>query len=269
MRTPVAIGGLTILTTVFYAYISHLVPQKITYPPEDVALSADMSTAQMVTAGEEIMAGKGTCLSCHTIGSHDDAARFPDLGGIGATAGSRREGMNDVEYLAESIYDPGAFIVEGFNPGMIAPNKPPISLNDQEILAVIAYLQSLGGTPTVTMQTRLEYAGEAPSTATATLATSGPEAEAVMELFTQYACITCHNLSEPVKLIGPSLYDVANRLTVAEIYESILDPDRTLAEGYDPGLMIATLGAVQFYDKVTAPELKQMVDYLAGLKGDE
>ena len=34
-----------------------------------------------------------------------------------------------------------------------------------------------------------------------------------------------------------------------------------------PLLMIATLGAVQFYEKVTAPELKQMVDYLAGLKG--
>ena len=90
-----------------------------------------------------------------------------------------------------------------------------------------------------------------------------------MGLFTQYACITCHNLSDPAKLIGPSLYDVANRLTVAEIYESILDPDRTLTEGYDPGLMIATLGAVQFSDKVPVPALPLMVDYLTGLKGDE
>jgi hypothetical protein len=32
-------------------------------------------------------------------------------------------------------------------------NKPPIGLTDQEILCVIAYLQSLGGTPTVTLQT--------------------------------------------------------------------------------------------------------------------
>jgi len=36
-------------------------------------------------------------------------------------------------------------------------NKPPIGLTDQEILCVIAYLQSLGGTPTVTLQTKHHY----------------------------------------------------------------------------------------------------------------
>ena len=36
-------------------------------------------------------------------------------------------------------------------------NKPPIGLTDKEILCVIAYLQSLGGTPTVTLQTKHHY----------------------------------------------------------------------------------------------------------------
>src|SRR5688572_28219762 len=36
-------------------------------------------------------------------------------------------------------------------------NRPPIGLTDQEILCVIAYLQSLGGTPTVTLQTAHRY----------------------------------------------------------------------------------------------------------------
>ena len=36
-------------------------------------------------------------------------------------------------------------------------NKPPFSLTDQEILCVIATLQSLGGTPTVTLQTKHHY----------------------------------------------------------------------------------------------------------------
>jgi hypothetical protein len=36
-------------------------------------------------------------------------------------------------------------------------NKPPIGLTDQEILCVIAYLQSLGGTPTVTLKTTHHY----------------------------------------------------------------------------------------------------------------
>ena len=42
---------------------------------------------------------------------------------------------------------------------MPAINKPPIGLTDQEILCVIAALQSLGGTPTVTLQTNHSYYG--------------------------------------------------------------------------------------------------------------
>ena len=55
------------------------------------------------------------------------------------------------------MYEPDAFVVPGFNPGMPAINRPPIGLTDQEILSVIAYLQSLGGTPTVTLQTSHRY----------------------------------------------------------------------------------------------------------------
>jgi hypothetical protein len=65
--------------------------------------------------------------------------------------------LSDVEYLAQSIYEPDSYIVEGFNPGMPVINMPPIGLTDQEILVVIAYLQSLGGTPTVTLQTAHRY----------------------------------------------------------------------------------------------------------------
>jgi hypothetical protein len=53
---------------------------------------------------------------------------------------------------------------------MPAINRPPIGLTDQEILCVIAYLQSLGGTPTVTLQTSHRYytAPAAPGAAPAT-----------------------------------------------------------------------------------------------------
>ena len=271
MKTVLSIALLTVLTTIFYAYVSHLVPQAITYPPESVELSADMTTEEMVAAGEEIVGGKGACLSCHTIGSHE-AGRFPDLGGIGARAGSRKEGLSDVEYLAESLYDPNAYIVEGFNPGMIAANKPPISLTDQEILTVIAYLQSLGGTPTVTMDTKLEWQGSAPAPpAAGTAITAAPSNLTGEELVTNYGCVTCHAFDGPPEttMLGPSLHDVGGRLSAPEIYESVMDPDATLTEGFDAGLMGATLGALQFYDKVTATELKRMVDFLASLEGAE
>ncbi len=72
--------------------------------------------------------------------------------------------MSDVEYLAESLYDPGAYIVPGFNPGMPAVNKAPIGLSDDEIRCVLAYLQSLGGNPTVNMQTMFKFSGNASAT---------------------------------------------------------------------------------------------------------
>ena len=158
MRVPLMlrIGGLVLATTGFYAYVGQMVPQKEVLPPQETALGGMMTTADLVKVGREIMEGKGLCLTCHTIGK-SGALRFPDLAGIGARAATRVPGMNDVDYLAQSLYDPIAFIVEGFPPAMPPMNQPPFSLTDQELLSVIAALQALGGTPTVTLQTKHQY----------------------------------------------------------------------------------------------------------------
>jgi len=162
MRIPliVRIGGLVFATTAFYGYVGQMVPQKEVQPPQEIVVRTDLSTAEMVTVGRELMDGKGLCFTCHTIGK-TGALRFPDLEGIGARASSRVPGLSDVEYFAQSMYEPDVYIVPGFNPGMPPINKPPIGLTDQEILTVIAYLQSLGGTPTVTLQTAHRYYGGA------------------------------------------------------------------------------------------------------------
>jgi hypothetical protein len=158
MRIPhvLRIAALVLATTGFYAYVGQMVPQKEVQAPQETALGSEMTTADMVKVGREIMEGKGICLTCHTIGK-TGALRFPDLGGIGATAKDRVPGLSDVEYLAQSMYEPTAFVVPGFPPAMIPINQPPIGLTDQEILCVIAALQTLGGTPTVTMKTTHRY----------------------------------------------------------------------------------------------------------------
>jgi hypothetical protein len=174
------IGALVLGTTAFYTYVGQMVPQKEVQPPQETALGSDMTTADMVKVGREIMQGKGICLTCHTIGK-TGALRFPDLGGIGAQAKNRVPGLSDVEYLAQSMYEPTAFVVPGFPPAMPPVNQPPIGLTDQEILAVIAALQALGGTPTVTMKTTHRYydgtaapaVAPAPSTAPAPGAAPG------------------------------------------------------------------------------------------------
>ena len=158
MRVPliVRIGGLVLASTAFYTYVGQMVPQKEVQPPQATVLKADLTTADMVTVGRQIFEGKGLCTTCHTIGK-SGALRFPDLDGVDARAKTRVAGLNDVEYFAQTLYEPDVFIVPGFNPGMPHINKPPIGLTDQEILCVIAYLQTLGGTPTVTLQTTHHY----------------------------------------------------------------------------------------------------------------
>jgi mono/diheme cytochrome c family protein len=162
MMQVLKLVAFTLAVTAFYTYVGHMVPQAEVHPPKERVLSADMTTDAMVEAGQEIVQGKGTCMACHTMGASGNL-RFPDLAGLGERAQQRRSGMSDVEYLAESLYDPGAYIVPGFNPGMPPVNKPPIGLSDDEIRCVVAYLQSLGGNPTVTMQTTFKFSGDASS----------------------------------------------------------------------------------------------------------
>jgi hypothetical protein len=169
------------VTTSFYAYVGQMVPQNEVQPPQEILIRADLTTADMVTVGREIMDTKGLCFTCHTVG-RSGALRFPDLAGVDARAMERVPGLTDVEYFAQSMYEPEAYIVPGFNPGMPVINRAPIGLTDQEILCVIAYLQSLGGTPTVTLQTAHRYytppdAANAPAAAGAAPAAGAPPAQ--------------------------------------------------------------------------------------------
>lgn len=262
-----------LLVLAFYSYVGQTVPQKVTYPPESTELGGDMTPVQLAAAGEEIVGGKGTCLTCHTIGDHSETLRFPDLGGIGERAANRIEGMSGPEYLAESLYEPNEYIVEGFLAGMPAINRPPINLSDNEILAVIAYLQSLGGEPTVTLDTEFEWqtgdAGQPEPTPTASTGTGAERATLDGPgVFQTYACTTCHAIDDDTRLVGPSLHDIGARMSRAEIYEAIMDPDAQVAEGFPGTVMQATLTAGGFYSEVTSAELRALVDYLVNQTGD-
>ncbi len=163
MRVPVTlkVALLTVVATAFYTYVGQLVPQKEVHPPEVVEMSADLTTADLVGIGEEIANGKGLCFTCHTVGK-SGALRFPDLDGIATRAETRIAGFDALTYLAQSLYDPESYIVEGFAGGMPPISKPPIGLTDDEIRAVIAYLQTLGGQATVTMDTLIPFSAAAP-----------------------------------------------------------------------------------------------------------
>ncbi len=216
MPIVVKIGALTLASTAFYTYVGQLVPQKEVQPPAETKMSASMTTADLVTTGKTLLEGKGSCMTCHTIGKTSGPMRFPDLAGIGGRAGTREPGLDALTYLAKSLYHPNDFIVPGFSPGMPAINKPPIGLTDDEIRAVIAYLESLGGTPAVTMQTAIPFsvggaapppgeaaagaeavaaapeAGVAPAASPGAAPASAAAARAPEALVSQYQCADCH-----------------------------------------------------------------------------
>jgi cytochrome c2 len=261
----------------FFLYVGNSIPQQRKDPPQELELAADMAQADFVKAGEEIFYGKGTCALCHTIGSPGE--RCPDLDGVGVRAEARvqeagYQGTADggPEYLVESLHDPAVYVVEGYQPTM-----PPLGrqLNDLEMVAIVAFLQSLGGDVTVDGQTSFaKYRGNG-AAATAAAPAAAPAAAAVAsgkspeELMQQWQCITCHKLDGPDRLVGPSLWDIGARQDADYIRESILQPDAQIAEGFPPSVMKGTLDGLGFYQQVALQDLNSMVDYLVSLKGEQ
>ena len=90
MRIPhtARVCVLVIGATSFYTYVGQMVPQKEVLPPQETVIRADLTTADMVKVGREIMDGKGLCFTCHTIGK-TGALRFPDLEGVATRAATR------------------------------------------------------------------------------------------------------------------------------------------------------------------------------------
>ncbi|HML23826.1 MAG TPA: cytochrome c [Aggregatilinea sp.] len=86
--------------------------------------------------GEELFSAN--CASCHSIES-DQVIVGPSLQDIGNDAGNMVEGMDAVAYLHQSLVDPGAYVVEGFDNIMPSfADWPESDIND-----TIAFLMTL------------------------------------------------------------------------------------------------------------------------------
>src|SRR6266581_3804908 len=152
MRVPVGVKAsvFALLIMGSYTYFANSIPQIESKPPQELSLEGgNVTPAQLVKAGEEIYKTKGTCEICHRIGQK--GTRAPDLAGIGARAAKTKPGMSAKAYIIESLLQPQAYVVEGYPPIMPAVDKPPIALNRSEVWALVAFLESLGGTVDVTL----------------------------------------------------------------------------------------------------------------------
>jgi mono/diheme cytochrome c family protein len=265
--------------TLVYTIIGNLVPQIESRPQAELQLSPDATPEQLVKAGEQLFYGKGTCALCHSI-DPSEAARCPQLGAgpLGPAIGTRAEervkeagykgkAKDGTEYLIESLTHPQDYLVQGFPPIMPVINKPPISLNNDEIAAVAAFLQSIqGGKVTVTPKLVAAFTGtEAPTqpgTAAAQPVVATATNRSPEQLTAELACIACHKFNEAGPLVGPSLWDIGARHDDAYIRQSILEPNAVITEGFPPGLMPPDLG-----QKMSGVEFEHLVQWLKDHKG--
>lgn len=182
----------------------------------------------LVAAGEELFTQ--TCAGCH--GAQDGAG--PALTGMADRAATRVEGMSAEDYLHESIVDPSAHVVEGFQD--IMPKNYDEQFDDQQIDSLVAYIISAGSEggaaddAEATEEAAEDAEGEADGAAAAGDAAAGGE------LFAQN-CAGCHGDADGA---GPARVGMGERAATrvegmsAEDYlhESIVDPSAHVVEGF-------------------------------------
>jgi len=273
MKNFLSTALFTLVVSLMYTGVAQFLPQLESHPPANAELGSDIGPEELAPIGAEVFAAN--CVQCHKAG---ETGRAPDISSIGSHASQRAavrstesgDSFTEIDYLVEALCKPGDYLVEGY--GNIMPPQGKV-LSGGQILAVVAYLQDQGGTATV-KGTDIDPikrfncvvggggGGEGPAKKVAV----GPPAK----IYEKFGCSGCHSVDSPERKIGPSLHDVGKRLTKAELYESLLDPDGTLAVGDPPfaaGVMGDTLKGNGFYDQMTPADFQALVDWLAGLKG--
>lgn len=261
--TNLKILGVVLGTIGLYTLIANAIPQIESEVPEELSFTGDVSVAELIAAGQEIYAGAGGCTACHGLGT-----RAPDLlsgqgseGPIGARCGQRVSGEDCETYLHRSLVDPGAYVVEGFQPIMPDMDR---TMGEPQIWALVAYLQSLGGEVTVTAEDLAAPAAPAAGSGAGPTA-AGPAAETTdpQSLLTEMGCINCHQLAGQGQPVGPAFDGIGARRDPAYIRSSILDPAADVAAGYE---QFAGVMPTNFGERLTASQLEAIVSFLAEQK---
>ena len=193
-------------------------------------------------AGEAIYWGDGQCHTCHSIGTSGSATRGPNQEGLAARAEERAKeaGLSSgLEYLVESIVDPSAYIVEGYDNIMPKVYDAPIMLNREQIQAVLTYLQTLGGESNIEAVAKFaekipEASGDAVAPWVPPIDVDIKEGELVFfDESRGVTCSKCHVLNGKGSKVGPDLTGIGAVQTPQYLIESVLKPSAIIVKGFE------------------------------------
>ena len=184
------------------------------------------------------------CGTCHSMAQAGTTAQIgPDLDD--AFAAAREVGQNSA--TVEGVV---AAQIESPRPvnGDPAVSMPADIVEGQDLHDVAAYVGMYAGVP-----------GAAPPKVP-----GGPGAQ----VFANNGCGGCHTLAAAKSggTVGPNLDESLAGQSAAMVHESIVDPDKVIAQGYSPNVMPSN-----YEEIISAEELDQLVEFLtvdaAGGKG--
>jgi len=105
--------------------------------------TAEQPTTELARRGRTVAEAKG-CFSCHSVdGSQSVAPTWKGLFGSKVQLTNGETVVADISYIRESMLEPTAKTVEGYPKGLMETVIKPNSLTDEEVSALIAYIQSL------------------------------------------------------------------------------------------------------------------------------
>jgi putative heme-binding domain-containing protein len=193
-------------------------------------------------AGEKIFWGDGQCHTCHSIGTSGSATRGPNQEGLASRAEERAKATglsSGLEYIVESIVEPDKFIVEGYDKIMPKVYDPPIMLDREKILAVLTYMQTLGGETDIGAV--MKFKDRIPEASKTKVVPWVPpievdpkEGELVFFDDTRdVTCSKCHLLNGKGSKVGPDLTGIGAVQTPQYLIESVLKPSNVIVKGFE------------------------------------
>lgn len=212
----------------------------------DKEVQIDPAVESARTEGRELFFGLARCADCHAVGSEGNKVRGPNLAASGdyeqpvvVRAKQARPDLEPIEYLVEATLAPDVHIVKSYKPGVMSPpDEEPISLADEDVVRLAAYMAGVGvDTPVTAAQLELAK-GAIDSAKSARQKSRGRKAaEAAVDridlagadksrgdkLYKELQCARCHEDPES-EVPAPTLDGIEARLSATEVVRWLIAP---------------------------------------------